>query len=212
MGLEEILKDMEREARLRLGEIESDAEAEGRSVIAKAEREAEKVRERRLAGAGQRLLGARERLFSAARLEAQREIAAAREAWLDQAFADTRGRLHRLRGEPRWAGYLEGLTREAVAELGSEIKIEIDPKDEEPMRRIVSALGIKVEIATSLSTLGGLRASTPDGSIRIVNTVEARLARARGELRQKLAALLSTEEVSWRTTTRTGTQASQYPR
>lgn len=208
MGLEEILKDMEREARLRLGEIESDAEAEGRSIIAKAEREAEKVRERHLASAGQRLLGARERLFSAARLEAQREIAAAREAWLDQALAGARERLARLRREPRYAAYLERLIREAIAELGSEIKIEIDPKDEELMSRIVSALGIKAEIATSLSTLGGLRASTPDGSIRIVNTVEARLARARGELRQKLAALLSTEEVWWQVITATAMPAS----
>ncbi|MBI2091150.1 MAG: hypothetical protein HYT78_20820, partial [Deltaproteobacteria bacterium] len=114
----------------------------------------------------------------------------------------------RLRGEPRYAGYLEGLIGEAVAELGSEIKLEIDPKDEQLMRRIVSALGIKVEMASSLRALGGLRASTPDGSIRIVNTVEARLARAHGELRQKLAHLLSSEEVWWQVTTATAMPAS----
>lgn len=203
MGLGEILKDMEREANLRIEELLTAAEAEGRSVAARAEEEAEKVREKHLASAGERLLRERERLLSAARLEAQRELMAAREAWLDQAFAAARERLRHLRREPRYAGYLQRLTREAVAELGSQIRIEIDPEDEKVMGEIVSGLGIKAEMVCSLSTIGGLRASTSDGRIRIVNTVEARLERARGELRRKLAALLTPEEVSWRATTAT---------
>ncbi|MBI2358125.1 MAG: hypothetical protein HYV04_04340 [Deltaproteobacteria bacterium] len=208
MGLEEILKDMERGAWLRLRELESDAETKSRSVIADAEKEATQLRESHLASAQQRLVRERERLFSVARLEAQRELAAAREAWLDHAFAKARERLAHLRNEPPYAGYLERLTQEVVAELGSEIKIEIDPKDETLMRRIVSALDIKADIAPSLKTFGGLRAGTPDGCIRIVNTVEARLARARGDLRQRLAKLLSSEEVPWQATTATATPAS----
>lgn len=203
MGLEEILKDMEREASLRVEEILSTAEAEGRSVIARAEEEAKKVREGHLASARKRLLRERERQVSAARLEAQRELAAAREDWLDQAWAAARERLQRLRCEPRYARHLERLTREAVSELGSPIRIEIDPKDEKVMGEIVCALGIEMEMGSSLSAIGGLRASTTDGCIHIVSTVEARLERARGELRQKLAALLGSQEVSWRATTAT---------
>lgn len=207
MGLEEILKDMEREAWLRCQELEGDAETRGRAVIADAEREAKQLRERHLASAQQRVARERERLFSATRLEAQRELAAAREAWLDHAFANARERLAHVRGEPPYAGLLERLTRETVTELGSEIKIEIDPEDEALMRRLVSALGIKASIAPCLKTLGGLQAGTPDGCVRIVNTVEARLARARGDLRQRLAKLLSSEEASWQRTTATATHA-----
>lgn len=196
MGLKEILQAMEQDADLQVREVESAAEAEARSVIAKAEEEARKVREQHLASGKQRLLSEQERLFSAARLAAQHSLAAAREAWLDQAFAGARERLARLQREPRYGGYLEQLTREAIAELGTEINIEIDPGDEEVMRRIVSALGVKGEIIASLSTLGGLRASTADGCVSVVNTVEARLERVRERLRQKLAALLNSQEVS----------------
>jgi vacuolar-type H+-ATPase subunit E/Vma4 len=76
------------------------------------------------------------------------------------------------------------------------------------MRRILSALKLKAEVVASLEALGGLRASTPDGRIRVDNTVEARLEKARPELRRKLAALLSAEEGSWQATTVTAMPAS----
>jgi len=208
MALSEILRAMEQDAGAQRDEVRKAAEVEAQSVIAQAETEAKTVKDGHLASARERLQREGERLFSAARLGAQREIRAARANWMGEAFNEAREHLARIRGEPRYAACLEKLTREAVAELGTEIKLEVDPVDAALMARIVAMLGVKAAIDGSLATLGGVRASTPDGRLIVTNTFETRLERARDELGRKLAALLESEDVSWEETTATATPAS----
>lgn len=209
MGLTEILQAMEHKANLQVEEVESAADKESRSIIVKAEEEARRIKEKQLGEAKERLRREQERLFSVAKLDRQRQLAAARETWLDRALAGAREQLRNFREGDTYASCLEGLTREALAEIGSEVKVEIDPLDEELMRRIMIALEIKGEMVPTLNTCGGLRASTLNGRISIDNTVEARLEQAWRELRPRLAALLTSEEVSCQSTTVTATPVSE---
>jgi vacuolar-type H+-ATPase subunit E/Vma4 len=196
MGLTEILQAMERKTDLEIGGLKSSAEKECRLIIDGAEEEARRIKEKHRAEAAEKLRREQERLFSAAKLDKQRKFALARETWLNQTLATARGQLANLRTTGNYAGGLERLTREALAEIGSAVKVEIDSRDEELMRRIMLTLGIEAEIVPTLRTLGGLRAMSLDGRISVDNTVEVRLEKAWGELRQRLAQVLTSEEVS----------------
>lgn len=208
MGLTEILQAMERKTDLEIVGLESSADEECRSIIAGAEEEATRIKEKYRADAEERLRREQERLFSAGKLDRQRKLAAARESWLDQVAARTRLELGGLRDGGNYAQGLERLTHEALAEIGAPAKLEIDPQDETFMRRIMAALGVDGKIVATLNTAGGLRASSLDGCITVDNRVEARLENAWSDLRQRLAALLTAEEVSCLTTTATPTRAS----
>ena len=194
MGLAEILQSIEAKAAQQVAERESAANKESRSIIAAAQAEAMRIKETDHAMAMVRLRREQERLFGAAQLDRQRQFAAAREHWLGQVLARARQQLTDLRNGAGYARGYEQLVREAMGEIASAVKLEIDPRDEQLMRRIMAALGIDGEIIPTLYTSGGLRVSSLDGCITVDNTVEARLENGWRDLRQRLAALLTAEE------------------
>jgi hypothetical protein len=70
MGLEAILKEMERQAALQIDALEGAAAAESQAVIAKAGEKAARIKEQCLTEAKERAHRERERLLSVARLDA----------------------------------------------------------------------------------------------------------------------------------------------
>jgi vacuolar-type H+-ATPase subunit E/Vma4 len=208
MGLSDILEAMERKAEQQVAERESAADHESRSIIEAAEAEATRIRETRLVQAKERLRREQARLFGAAQLDRQRELTAARQRWLGQVLARARGELTRLRNRASYARGYEHLAREAIGEIASMGKLEIDPRDEQLMRQIMATLGVDGEIISTLDTSGGLRVSSVDGCITVDNTVEARLENSWKDLRQRLAVLLTAAEMSCPATTVMPTRAS----
>jgi len=101
------------------------------------------------------------------------------------------------------------MVREVVDELGHDLSIVVDSRDEAIMHRIISDLGIQPRIAIGLQTAGGLEASTPDGRITVVNTIEVRLQGSRRWLRRMLASMLSAEDLSCKMTMATPMPASE---
>jgi vacuolar-type H+-ATPase subunit E/Vma4 len=208
MGLSEILQAMERKAEQQIAARESAADKESCSIIDAAEVEAIRIKETYRAKAKERLHREQARLFGAAPLDRQRQLAAAREHWLDQVLARARQQLTTLRVGASYARGYEQLAREAVGEFASTIKVEIDPRDEPLMRQIMATLGVDGEILPTLDTSGGLRVSSVDGCITVDNTVETRLENGWRYLRRRLAVLLTAEEMSCPATTVTPTRAS----
>jgi vacuolar-type H+-ATPase subunit E/Vma4 len=208
MGLSEILQAMERKAEQQIVARESATDKESRSIIDAAEVEAMRIKETYRAKAKERLHREQARLFSAAQLDRQRQLAAAREHWLGQVLARARQQLTTLRVGASYARGYEQLCREAIGEFAFTIKVEIDPRDEPLMRQIMATLGVEGEILPTLETSGGLRVSSVDGCITVDNTVETRLENGWRDLRQRLAVLLTTEEMSCPATTVTPTRAS----
>jgi vacuolar-type H+-ATPase subunit E/Vma4 len=208
MGLSEILQAMERKAEQQIAARESATDKESRSIIDAAEVEAMRIKETYRAKAKERLHREQARLFGVAQLDRQRQLAAAREHWLGQVLARARQQLTTLRVGASYARGYEQLAREAIGEFASTIKFEIDPRDEPLMRQIMATLGVDGEILPTLDTAGGLRVSSVDGCITVDNTVETRLENGWRDLRQRLAVLLTAEEMSCPATTVTPTRAS----
>lgn len=193
MALEDILQAMEREARAEIEKIAARAEAEASAIVAQAEEEARAIRERYYLSAAARLQSDRWRPIHKARFAATREVAEAREALIEEAFAAAGEELSRLRQSPAYPECLRRLVWEIVNELGSRLRMLVDARDEALVRRIAAEMGLEAEIATGLNTTGGLEASTPDGRISVVNTLESRLELGRSHLRRRVAALLLAE-------------------
>ncbi len=208
MGLSEILQAMERKAEQQIAARESATDKESRSIIDAAEVEAMRIKETYRAKAKERLHREQARLFGAAQLDRQRQLAAAREHWLGQVLARARQQLTTLCVGASYVRGYEQLAREAIGEFASTIKFEIDPRDEPLMRQIMATLGVDGEILPTLDTAGGLRVSSVDGCITVDNTVETRLENGWRDLRQRLAVLLTAEEMSCPATTVTPTRAS----
>ena len=208
MGLSEILQAMEHKAQQEVAARESAADQESLLIIEAAEAEAKRIRETYYAKAKERLRREQGQLFGAAQLDRQRQLALAREQWLGQVLARARQQLTELRHSVRYARGYEQLVREAIGEIGPGIKFEVDRRDEQLMGQIMAGLGVDGEIVLSLETSGGLRASSVDESITVDNTVEARLENGWRALRQRLAVLLTAEEMSCPATTVTPTRAS----
>lgn len=189
MALEDILRAME-----------GQAQAEAAAILAKAEAEAREIKTRHSASIMPRLRDERTRLLSEAKLVALREVMDAREALLEDAFNAAQVELAGLRDKPEYPRYLNQLTREVVGQLGDELSIVVDARDEARMYRITGELGVQARISIGLDTAGGLEGSTPDGRVTVVNTIEMRLQRSRRYLRRDIAFLLSAEDVSCQVT------------
>ena len=207
MALEDILKAMETEARAEIARVKAQAEAAAAEIVARAEDEAKLVKARQLATLMPRLQKECLRLLNAAQLAALREMMEAREVLLGEAFAAVRRELARVREKSDYPRYLMRLLTEAMAELGNELCIVVNARDEALVHRLVVELGGRAQISTGLETFGGLEASTPDGRITVRNTLEARLDRSQRYLRRELASLLAAE-MSWKPTITMETPAS----
>jgi len=193
MALEDILQAMELEARAEIEKVMAQAEAEAASIAAQAEEEARAINERHHSSALARLQNERWRPIHKARFAATREVAEAREALIEEAFAAAGEELARLRQSPRYPESFRRLVREIVNELGPRLHLLVDVRDEALARRIAAEMGLEAEISTGLKTAGGLEASTLDGRVTVVNTFESRLELGRSPLRGRIASLLVAE-------------------
>jgi vacuolar-type H+-ATPase subunit E/Vma4 len=194
---------MEQQAQAEIARVQADAEAAAAAIVAAAEGEARAIKARHLADMLPRLQQERARLLSESRLAVLHAVMAARETLLEEAFTAAHAELARLREQPEYPQYMERLLGEVVDELGHDLRLVVDARDEALMRRIVADLGMQASIASGLHTAGGLEASTQDGRITVRNTLEERLHRSRRYLRREIASILSAEDVSWKATTAT---------
>ncbi|MFW6097060.1 MAG: V-type ATP synthase subunit E, partial [Chloroflexota bacterium] len=138
----------------------------------------------------------RARILHRARLEALRTVGDARETAINAVLAQTRIMLSQIRSTPAYPSILRRLAEESLAELERSLEdpgaahLEIDARDEALMAEIIKSLGLQAPISCTLECWGGLVASSQDGRIVVINTLESRLDRALPFLRRDLAALL----------------------
>jgi V/A-type H+-transporting ATPase subunit E len=72
------------------------------------------------------------------------------------------------------------LLSESVEEMGEDtIVLHVDPRDEALCREVVSQMKGNYTIIPDITTWGGVIASSPDDQVRIHNTLESRLERAK---------------------------------
>ena len=176
-------------------EIETAAQAEVQNAT--AQNQAENQRLRQEAKGAAETLGAAERArtLSQARLEAQRVINDVRDELIDAALDEALKSLTRMRKDPLYEDLLRQLTEETLNQItgsmqdGEVPQFEVDPRDRALFKRILSNLKLKLNVNYDLNCFGGMSARSEDGRVVVINTLDARLARATPYLRRRLGAL-----------------------
>jgi len=86
------------------------------------------------------------------------------------------------------------LIQEGLDVIGPRATLHCAAKDRKAVSSAIRKLGTKVKLSLGdeeLDTMGGVVLTTPDGSVRFDNTIEARLERMRPTLRKEVAAILT---------------------
>ncbi|MBI5649957.1 MAG: V-type ATP synthase subunit E [Chloroflexi bacterium] len=190
MPLANILRAMQTQADAEIARITDAAECEAEQLIAEAETQATAIRARHRARVEPLLATEAAAILNRAKLGALRELANAREHLLNDAFAQAHAQLASMRGSNHYAAIFRALAREAIQNLNGDLVARVDPRDVALAHATLTALNANVAIETAPIPLGGLELHTRDGRIVIVNTLSARLERARETLRGPVARIL----------------------
>lgn len=176
----EVLADLERDRKETLARVESVRKEATESVakmIEASQKQAESVK-RQIVGTAE--LGARNALLMSL------------EKAVNEAFDRATGKISSSRGA-EYEGALERLIQEGLDVIGTHATVRCAPQDKKAVASIVKKLSrAKVTVDDEpVVTIGGVVMTTPDGSVRFDNTLEARLDRMRPTLRKEVAAVLT---------------------
>jgi len=195
MSIEDILQALDEQCRQECQEIFKRAEEEAKQILDKAEADAEEIRQTRLAKVKAEAESETTSMLYSARLKSKNAIISVKEQVAEKALAEAEERLRDLRSQSGYPAILEALIREGLTRITGKVVVHVDPADREIADEIMRRLGMDYELLTDIGTVGGAEVSDADGRVRIINTVEERLNRAREKLRMQVSGILFEEEV-----------------
>ncbi|MBC7253571.1 MAG: hypothetical protein H5T72_06360 [Actinobacteria bacterium] len=195
MSVEDILQALDEECRAECQEIFRRAEQEAKQILDKAREEAEAIRRSRLDRIRAEADSEATSILYSARLRAKNSIIQAEERMVEKALSEAVAAMEDLRSRVDYPDILAGLIEEGISRVGGKVVVHVDPADRERAEDILRRRGVEFEVRTDIETRGGAVISDPEERVRIINTVEERLNRAREKLRLQVSALLFGEEV-----------------
>jgi V/A-type H+-transporting ATPase subunit E len=187
MAIEDILQALDEEGRAECQAIFASAQEEVDRIIAEAEAEAERIRESKMERMNKEVDSERAALLYSARLEFKHRMIEAREEIVNEAFAKAFAVLSEARANGKYEKVLTELVREGLNKVSGVPVVHCDPADVDLTARCLSDLKVKGEVAPDIQCLGGAVVATEDERVRIVNTLEERLERAKNRLRMEVA-------------------------
>lgn len=199
MPLENILAALEAETEHRIIEIEQAARVEVERIRSNTKAEAEVARQKHMAAIQAPLQAEQARILNQAKLEALQIVMGARENLITSALEATTHCLTEIPSTEMYAGLLRELVQEAVNTLGRDdmLYLYVHSRDAGLMNCIVGEMGLLATVeegleneGTSQNSLGGVVVTTPDGRIRLVNTLKTRLHRVASLHRAQIAKLV----------------------
>ncbi len=116
---------------------------------------------------------------SAARLSAKKRLAEAHDAQVQEQLERLSERLKAFADTPAYAKVLKTLVEQSAGQIGPGAVIHVRKKDMAKVKKT----GVTVR---EMACWGGCVASTPDGRIRVNNTLEALFEERQEQLRQKI--------------------------
>ena len=190
MGLEDILHAMEEEAEGEIAEIVAEAEATAEKMMAEAQERAGQIMERHRQELTPTLSAEEARIMNEARLEALKAVMQTREELIDGAFRAAQEQLRDLRSRADYPEILERWLQEVVEELGEDLVVDVGQGDVELVRSMLEGMGVRATVSSGLDSAGGLSATSGDGRILVVNTIDSRLDNAHQSLRREVANII----------------------
>ncbi len=199
MSLQAILDAIREAGDKQVCEIETGARDRVQDMLCKAQAESDRLREEARLAAAAPATEQCLRLMQQAQAEARRAVSGEHEALIDTVLERSREALASIRADPVYPSVLRHLTVEALTDLrqplgpGEEISLEADPLDRSVLESLLPEIAPNLEVSYTLSCCGGVVASSGDGHILAINTLEARLERSTPYLRRYLFRLLVDE-------------------
>jgi len=176
MGLNELRQEISKQALTETREIKRKAESEAQKIISEAreqakallEREAEKTK----AEVAQKEIG-----VYAARLQAKKIIADARNAVLNEALKQVKNELTKIAESREYPKIFEQLVKEGKNAIGKDCVLHVNKRD-------VTLAKKYGEVSATLNSIGGVVLISRDGRLRVDNSFEALLEEHANELKQ----------------------------
>ncbi len=196
MSIEDIIAALDEECRAECQAIFQEAEREARRIIEQAEADAEGIRqskrEKMIASAESEAAA----LLYSARLRAKNLVVGVKESILEQVLENAREEIQKLRADPLYPRLMSSLLEEAMAVVGDQGVLHVDPRDREVAEEVLAQAGLdgRFSIETDLDCSGGLVLSDREGRINIVNTFDERLKRAKERLKLEITRILFGKE------------------
>lgn len=177
MPLEDMLKVLEEEGKEEQDEVKSKAKAEADQILAEAKAEGERLKQGQLDQVAGPVAREKAKIITEARLEVKEKVAEVKSHLRKSVEERARERIEKTRGSGQWATALEALIEEAVTGIDGKAIVTVSSQDQAAAEKFLSKLGREFELKTDDGVVGAI-ASSEDGRMRFVNTVEARMARA----------------------------------
>lgn len=190
MAIEDIFRALEEQADRDCREILDSAKATAKSVEADAKAEAESIKTAKVEAADAAVRTKASQIVNAAKLENMKEMAAGKDRGIEAVYAGALAKLGDLRGKAEYPKLFKALADEALAGLGSEVVVLVDPADKALAESTLKELGVAGTVEPSIETAGGLVVLTGGGRIRRRNTFEDRLGKVRTTRQAEVAEIL----------------------
>lgn len=191
MAYENLLKSVEESAQEREHEIREKARIAIEEISKDAKNQEAMIQQALLDEAVKSALIEKNKFIYLTKNENKKKLIAAKETIFLEAFGGAQEKLALLRDTADYPAIFKKLTMEAVGTLGGEkFRIHVDKRDEALIRKILAEMNMPGEVYTDVTCAGGLVASTLDESVKISNTLESRLERAKEQKKLEVYAVL----------------------
>jgi len=191
MAYENLLKSVEESAQEKERELREKARTAVQLISDDIKSQVTVIQQSLLAEAKKAATIEKNKLIYLTKGENKEKLIKTKETIFSKAFGDAEQRLLHLRKDPKYPDILKNLTREAVGALGGEtFRIHIDKRDENLIKKILSELNLAGEVIADLPCAGGLIVSAQNESVKISNTLESRLERAKEQKKLEIYTVL----------------------
>ena len=184
MALEAILRALDLKATAEVEAIEAKARERVAEIESEVDREAARTRRQTLRKAEDRIRSEVNAIAYSASIKARNELITAQEETVGKVFDAAEKRLLSVSKGEGYPRILEALLDECLEYFSGEVVLEVRREDRERIEGMMARRQVPYRISdTPLDAAGGLTASSADGEIVVLNTLESRLEKARGKLK-----------------------------
>jgi V/A-type H+-transporting ATPase subunit E len=191
MAYENLLKSVEESAQEKERELREKARITIQEISNDTKNQETIIQQSLLAEAKKAALIEKNKIIYLTKNENKKKMINTRESIFLKAFSEAEQRLSQMRNDPGYPAIFKKLTREAVGALGGEkFRIHVDKRDEQLIKKILAELNLSGDVIADLMCAGGLVASTLNETVKISNTFESRLERAKEQKKLEVYAVL----------------------
>jgi V/A-type H+/Na+-transporting ATPase subunit E len=191
MAYENLLKSVEENAEEKEEELREKARIAIREISEGTKNEVLMIQQSLLAEANKAAMIEKNKRIYITKNQNKEDLIRTKESIFSIAFSEAEKNLLELRNDPEYPHIFTKLVKETVGALGGEkFRIHVDKRDEPLVKKVISELDLHCDIIPDLKSAGGLVASSLDESVKISNTFESRIERAKEQKKLEIYSLL----------------------